>query len=294
MAKNPRLTGIFPFSYYTINSAVLLIYHDNVIFILWFQYIWFSADSACIIELEVFNIRNFLEQKRILGEVRRAVEDYNMIEEGDRIAVGVSGKDSIALLIALKQLQRFLNRKFSLEAVTLTLGIGECDLNYTRELIKELGVNYTVEQTYIGKIVFEERQEENPCSLCANMRRGALHNAAKALGCNKVAIGHHRDDVIETFMLSTLYEGRLHTFSPVTYLERKGLYLIRPLIYTEEKEIRGFIKANNIIPIKNPCTVNGKTKRQYIKELLHTMAGENREIKNNIFGAIKRAGIDGW
>jgi len=255
---------------------------------------FFSIRKIFLVILGVFNIKGFLRQKRILGQVRKAIEDYNMIEDGDRIAVGVSGKDSIVLLIALRQLQNFYHKKFSLEAVTLTLGIGECDLTYTKNLCAELGVNYTVEETLIGKIVFEEREEDNPCSLCANLRRGALHNTAKALGCNKVALGHHRDDVIETFMLSTLYEGRIHTFSPVTYLDRKELFLIRPLIYVEEWEVRSFVKANEIIPIKNPCQVNGKTKRQYIKELLYTMGKENRDAKDNIFGAIKRSGIDGW
>jgi len=239
-------------------------------------------------------MKGFVKQKRLLGQVRKAVEDYGMIAEGDRIAVGISGKDSIVLLIALRQFQEFFDKKFSLQAVTLTLGIGECDLTYTRNLCNEIGVNYTVSETVIGKIIFEERQEANPCSLCANMRRGALHNTAKALGCNKVALGHHKDDVIETFMLSTLYEGRFHTFSPVTYLDKKELYLIRPLIYTEEKEIKGFVKANNIIPIKNTCPVNGKTKRQYIKELLCNMTKENADAKENIFGAVKRSGIDGW
>lgn len=242
----------------------------------------------------MFKIIGFLQQKRILGQVRRAIEDYNMIEDGDRIAVGVSGKDSITLLIALYQLQHFFGKKFTLQAITLKLGIGEYDLAYTENLCRMMGVKYTIEETLIGEIVFEARQEDNPCSLCANMRRGALNNAAKALGCNKVALGHHKDDVIETYMLSTLYEGRIHTFSPVTYLERKQLYLIRPLIYTGEMEIRSFVKANNIIPIKNPCMVDGKTKRQYIKELIYDIYKENRDAKDNIFGAIKRSGIDGW
>lgn len=242
----------------------------------------------------MYTIKGFLEQKKILGKVRKAVTHYNMIEEGDRIAVGVSGKDSITLLIALKQLQGFFDKSFSVEAITLTLGIGEADLTPVKDICSELGINYTVEETLIGKIVFEARQESNPCSLCANMRRGALHNVAKSLGCNKVALGHHRDDAIETFMLSTLYEGRLHTFSPVTYLGRKELYLIRPLIYVEEKEVKRFIKANNIVPLKNPCQANGKTKRQYVKDLLYTMRADNREVKDNIFGAIKRSGIDGW
>lgn len=217
-----------------------------------------------------------------------------MIEEGDRIAVGVSGKDSITLLIALRQLQSFFDKKFSLEAITLTLGFDGTDLSFTEKLCQDLGINYTVYETQIGKIVFEERKEENPCSLCANLRRGALNSVAKSLGCNKVALGHHRDDVIETFLMSTFYEGRLHTFAPVTYLSRTDLYVIRPLIYTEEREIKGFVNANEIQPIVNPCLANGHTKRQYVKDLLSMLNKENPETKNRIFGAIKRAGLNGW
>ncbi|GAE89698.1 ATP-binding protein [Acetivibrio straminisolvens] len=218
-----------------------------------------------------------------------------MIQDGDRVAVGVSGgKDSLTLLVALRQLKNFLPVKFELEAVTLTMGIGEFDLSPVKELCERIDVNYTIEETLIGKIVFEERKEKNPCSLCANLRRGALHNTAKKLGCNKVALAHHMDDVIETLLLSTFYEGRIHTFSPVTYLDRKDLYLIRPLIYTEEKLVKEFIKVNNIITVHNPCPANGYTKRQYIKDLLSDLKKENREIKNNIFGAVKRSGIDNW
>ena len=227
--------------------------------------------------------------------MRKAVEDYNMIEDGDRIAVGVSGgKDSLTLLTVLRSLQDFFPKKFEIEAITLTMGIGEFDLTPVKELCSKIGVNYTIEETLIGKIVFEERQEKNPCSLCANLRRGALHNVAKRLNCNKVALGHHRDDVIETLLLSTFYVGRFHTFSPVTHLERKDLYLIRPLIYTEEREIKGFVKSYGLQTVPSPCTVNGATKRQYIKELLLQMSKDNREIKSNIFGAVKRSGIDAW
>lgn len=233
--------------------------------------------------------------KKLLGQTRKAIEDYNMIQEGDRIAVGVSGgKDSLALLVLLKQLQSFFPAKFELEAVTLTMGIGEFDLTPVKELCKSIGVNYTIEETVIGKIVFEARDETNPCSLCANLKRGALHNVAKRLDCNKVALAHHRDDVIETFLLSTLYAGKFQTFSPVTYLKRKELYLIRPMIYIEEKHVKEYIKANNLVTVPSPCHVDGKTKRQYIKELLMEMHKENRNIKNNIFGAIKRSGIDEW
>lgn len=233
--------------------------------------------------------------KKLLGQIRKAIEDYNMIQEGDRIVVGVSGgKDSITLLVLLKQLQSFFPVRFDLEAITLTMGIGEFDLTPVKELCKSIGVNYTIEETVIGKIVFEERNESNPCSLCANLKRGALHNVAKKLNCNKVAFAHHRDDVIETFLLSTIYAGKLQTFSPVTYLKRKELHLIRPMIYIEEKHVKEYIKANNLITVPSPCHVDGKTKRQYIKELLMEMHKDNKNVKNNIFGAIRRSGKDGW
>lgn len=242
----------------------------------------------------MFKIKGFLNQRKILAQLRKAINDYDMIQEGDKIAVGVSGKDSITLLIALNQIKNYYQKNFSIEAITLTLGMEECDLTYTENLCKEIGVNYTIKETDIGKIVFEERKENNPCSLCANMRRGALNNTAKALGCNKVALGHHRDDVVETFLLSTLYEGRIHTFSPVTHLTKKDIYLIRPLIYTSEKQIIKFINSNNIISIENSCKANGNTKRQDVKELIENMSTQDNDINNIVFGAIKRAGIDGW
>jgi tRNA(Ile)-lysidine synthase TilS/MesJ len=233
--------------------------------------------------------------KKLLGQTRKAIEDYNMIQEGDRIAVGVSGgKDSLALLVLLKQLQSFFPTKFELEAVTLTMGIGEFDLNPVKELCKRIDVNYTIEETVIGQIVFEARNESNPCSLCANLKRGALHNVAKKLDCNKVALAHHRDDAIENFLLRTLYAGKLQNFSPVTHLKRKELYLIRPMIYIEEKHVKDFIKSNSLVIVQCQCHVDGKTKRQYIKELLMELHKENRNIKNNIFGAIKRSGLNDW
>lgn len=218
-----------------------------------------------------------------------------MIQEGDRIAVGVSGgKDSLTLLIALRRLMDFYPLKFEVKAVTLTMGIGEPDFSPVRKLCEEIGVEYTIEETAIGRIVFEGRQEKNPCSLCANLRRGALNSTAVRLGCNKVALAHNRDDVLETLLLSTFYEGRIHSFSPVTYLDRKGITVIRPLIYVEEKQIKAFIRDRNLQIVQNPCTANGHTKRQFIKELLRDLSVDNREIKNNIFGAVKRSGLDGW
>ena len=233
--------------------------------------------------------------KRILGQVRKAIQDFDMIREGDRIAVGVSGgKDSLTLLLALRKLMDFYPVGFGLEAVTLAMGIGEPDYTPVKNLCDSIGVNYTIEETLIGRIIFEARKEENSCSMCANLRRGALNNAAARLGCNKVALAHNRDDVIETLLLSTFYEGRLHTFSPVTYLDRKDIFVVRPLIYVEEKQIKAFVKNGNLKTVQNPCQANGKTKRQYIKELLLDLSRENREIKNNIFGAIRRSGQDGW
>ena len=233
--------------------------------------------------------------KRILGQVRKAIQDFDMIREGDRIAVGVSGgKDSLTLLLALNRLKDFYPVKFDLEAVTLTMGMFDTDLSSVADLCREIGVNYTIEETLIGRIVFDERQEKNPCSLCANLRRGALNNAAAKLGCNKVALAHNRDDVIETLLLSTFYEGRIHTFSPVTWLDRKGIHIIRPLIYVEEKLIKAFIRNSGINVVPNPCQANGRTKRQHIKELLHTMSKDHKRIKSTIFGAVTRSGIDGW
>ena len=233
--------------------------------------------------------------KRILGQARRAVQDYDMIREGDRIAVGVSGgKDSLTLLVALRKLMDFYPARFELKAVTLAMGIGEQDFSPVQRLCDDIGVEYIIEDTYIGKIVFDARQESNPCSLCANLRRGALNNAALRLGCNKVALAHNRDDAIETLLLSTFYEGRIHTFSPVTYLDRKGIHVIRPLLYVEEKQILAFINENGLQVVHNPCPANGETKRQYIKDLLTELSSDNREIRNNIFGAIKRSGLDDW
>jgi tRNA(Ile)-lysidine synthase TilS/MesJ len=233
--------------------------------------------------------------QRILGQVRRAIQDYNMIEDGDKIAIGVSGgKDSMALLTAMKQLQRFYPKKFEIEAITLTMGIGNADFTPVAEYCRQIGVNYTIEETMIGKIIFEIRQEQNPCSMCANLRRGALHNVSKKLGCNKVALGHHKDDAIETLLLSTFYEGRIHTFSPVTYLDKKQLYLIRPLIYTDEKQIKAISKSCQFPIVKSPCHIDGQTKRQFIKDLIYDLQKEKSDIKSNLFGAIKRAEIDGW
>ena len=233
--------------------------------------------------------------KRILSYTRRAVDDYEMIREGDKIAVGVSaGKDSLALLCALADLRRFYPEKFELCAITVDMGFEGADFSAVRALCEELDVPYTVVPTQISKIIFDVRKEKNPCSLCAKMRRGALHTAAKELGCNTVALGHHFDDVVETFMLNLFFEGRLGCFQPVTYLSRMDLRLIRPMIYMPEKDVRYFAKSANLPVMKSPCPADGNTQREDMKQLLAKLDRENKGLRYRMFGAIQKGEIDGF
>lgn len=234
------------------------------------------------------------ELKHILSYTRRAVTDYDMIAEGDRIAVGVSaGKDSLTLLYALAALRRFYPVKFTLCAITIDMGFG-MDFTPIADLCRALDVEYHVIETQIAHIIFDVRRESNPCSLCAKMRRGSLHHAAKALGCNRVALGHHFDDVVETFMLNLFHEGRIGCFQPVTYLSRSDLYLIRPLIYCPEKDVRYFASKVDLPVIQSPCPADGHTERESMKQLLRTLDREHKGLRYRIFGAIQRAGIDGF
>lgn len=228
--------------------------------------------------------------KRIVGKMRRAIQDFGMIESGDKIAVGLSGgKDSLTLLMGLRQLQDFLPQSFELCAVTLTMGIGEFDTSPLIELCRSIDVPYKIVETQIGKIIFEARKEKNPCSLCANMRCGALNNTAVEWGCNKVALGHNRNDAIETLLMSMLFEGRVNTFAPVTYLERKQISVIRPLVYIDEKEILGHAKKYTLPIIPSPCPACGHTKRQYVKELIKTVQKDVPDIKDRLLGCITNA-----
>lgn len=236
-----------------------------------------------------------MKLQKLLSYVRRAVEDYNMIEQGDKIAVGVSGgKDSICLLLALKNLQRFYPKQFELEAITVSLGLPNASYDDIQRFCDEIGVNYTVVNTDIGQIIFEERKEKNPCSLCAKMRKGALNDMAEQLNCNKVALGHNKDDIVETFFMSLFYEGRIHCFSPVSFLDRKQIYSIRPLMYVPEMEIKGFIQKSGISIVKNPCIADGNTKRQETKQLLHSLSKDYKNLQEKVFGAIQRSDIKGW
>ncbi len=236
-----------------------------------------------------------MKLQKLLSYVRKAVDDYQMIAEGDKIAVGVSGgKDSICLLLALKHLQRFYPKHFELEAITVSLGLPGANYDDIQAFCDEIGVHYSVVQTEIGQIIFEERKEKNPCSLCAKMRKGALNTQAEALGCNKVALGHNKDDVVETFFMSLFYEGRINCFAPVSYLDRSKLHSIRPLMYVPEWECRSFVKQNNIQIVKNPCLADGNTKRQETKELLAQLSKDYDNLQEKVFGAIKRSQLKGW
>lgn len=233
--------------------------------------------------------------KRVLSYTRRAVDDYEMIRDGDKIAVGVSaGKDSLTLLCALADLRRFYPKKFDLCAITVDMGFEGTDFSRIRQLCDELDVPYTVVPTEISRIIFDVRKEKNPCSLCAKMRRGALHTAAKELGCNTVALGHHFDDVVETFMLNLFFEGRLGCFQPVTYLSRMDIRLIRPMIYMPEKDVRYFAKSAELPVVKSSCPADGNTQREEMKQLLARLDRENRGLRYRIFGAIQRGKIDGF
>lgn len=229
------------------------------------------------------------------GTVRRAVDDYGMIEDGDRVAVGVSGgKDSLLLLLSLAHLRRFYPKRFELEAVTIELGFEGMDFAPVAELCEGLGVPYTRVKTDIKEIVFDVRREDNPCSLCAKMRRGALNDTIRARGISKLALGHHFDDAVETFMLSLLFEGRLSCFRPVTLLDRSGVTQIRPLIYAGEKKIASVAAALELPVVENPCPMDRGSKRWEIKQLLGSMAESYPDMKSKIFGAMQRLPLPGW
>ncbi|HKM33178.1 MAG TPA: tRNA 2-thiocytidine biosynthesis TtcA family protein [Lachnospiraceae bacterium] len=236
-----------------------------------------------------------MKMQRILSVVRKAIDDYHMIEDGDKIAIGISGgKDSLTLLYALKELQRFYPKKFDIVAITVDLGFENLNLDKIKDLCNELEVEYIVKKTDIGKIVFDDRKESNPCSLCAKMRKGALNDAIKAAGCNKVAYAHHKDDVVETMMMSLVFEGRFHTFSPVTFLDRTELTVIRPLMYMNEADVIGFVHKNNLPVVKSPCPADGHTKREYIKQLVRQINMDAPGVKERMFTAIRTGDLKGW
>lgn len=233
--------------------------------------------------------------QKMLSHLRRCVDEYRMIQAGDRIAVGVSGgKDSLVLLRTLAELRRFYPVPFEVVAITLDMGYEGTDFSSIAKLCEEIGVEYIVKPTNIKEVVFDIRNEKNPCALCAKLRRGSLNDAAKEYGCNKVALGHHFDDAVETFMLSLFYEGRLSCFLPVTYLDRTDLYVIRPMLYMTEREVINFANRQQLPICKSGCPVDKETKREDIKNLIHSLEHDYHDLRQHIFGAMQRLPLNGW
>ena len=232
--------------------------------------------------------------QHLCGLLRRCIDDYEMIAPGDKIAVGISGgKDSLALLVLLAELRKYYPKPFSLEAMTVDMGL-HMDFSAVEELCHRLHVPYTIMKTDIGPLIFDIRQEKNPCSMCAKMRRGALHNAMAERGITKIALGHHYDDAVETFLLSLFYEGRISCFQPVTYLSRTGVTQIRPMLYVGEKAVANFAGRYHLPVVKNRCPADKSTKRQEVKELLSTLQGQYPDLKTKLFGAMQRLPLPEW
>ena len=232
--------------------------------------------------------------QKLIGLVRRCVEDYNMIQPGDKIGVGVSGgKDSLALLAFLAELRNYNSNPFDIEAITIDMGLG-MDYSGISEMCKKLEVPYTVVETQIASIIFDYRKEKNPCSMCSKMRRGALNQALLDRGMNKLALGHHYDDAVETFMMSLIFEGRISCFQPVTDLDRTGIIQIRPMLYIHEQSIDNFTVRQNLPVIENRCPVDKQTKREEVKKLVYDLSATYPDLKERIFGAMQRFPLPEW
>ena len=232
---------------------------------------------------------------KFTGLVRRCVEDYDMITDGETVAIGVSGgKDSLALLCALADLRGYYPKRFKLHAVTLDMGFQGADFEPVGKKCEELNVPYTLRETDIARVVFDERNEKNPCSLCAKMRRGALNDLIKELGIRKIALAHHYDDAIETFLMSLLFEGRLSCFQPVTYMDRADTTQIRPMLYVGEATVIGLVEKLALPIVHNPCPMNGASKREEVKTLLRTLGATYPDLKSKLFGAMQRLPLEGW
>lgn len=233
--------------------------------------------------------------QRILSYLRKAIDEYEMIEDGDKIAVALSGgKDSITLLMALKNLQIFYPKKFDIIAVSVNPGFEFFNSDFLRKTCDNLKVPYVEEISHIKEIVFDIRKEKNPCSLCANLRRGILNSVATREGCNKIALGHNEDDVLETFLLNLFYNGNVSCFAPVSYMDRSKITLIRPLIYAPEKEIKRFIKKNQIEVMPKNCPMDGISKREDMKRMIYDLERQIPNVRSNLYGAVVRSHIKGW
>ena len=233
--------------------------------------------------------------EKFIGLVRRCADDYGMIRDGETIAVAVSGgKDSLAMLYALAGLRRFYPKRFSIHAVTLDMGFEETDFSPIKVLCDSLDVPYSIVKRDIARIIFKDRQEKNPCALCSKMRRGALNDHIGGLGIKKIALAHHFDDAIETFLMSLLYEGRINCFRPVTFMSRSEVTQIRPLLYAGENTINNLASKYGFPVIHNPCPMNGASKREEAKTLLKTLEAQHPDVRSKIFGAMQRLPLEGW
>ena len=233
--------------------------------------------------------------QKMMGLMRKCIDDYHMISPGDKIAVGVSGgKDSLTLLTVLAALRSYYPAPFELTAITIDMGLSGMDFSLVERYCRELNVGYFCKKTEIGPIIFDYRKEKNPCSMCAKMRRGALNDAIRELGFSKIAMGHHFDDAVETFLMSLLYEGRIGCFEPVTYLSRSGVTQIRPMLYVGEKAIAHFAESQNLPVVRNVCPADKHTKRQEIKELIAGLQAQYPDLKTKIFGAMQRYPLSQW
>lgn len=239
--------------------------------------------------------KSYMNLQKLYSYTRQAIEAYELIDEGDKIAIGISGgKDSLALLYALSGIQKFYPKKFDIVAITVDLGFDNFNLDNIIKLCKLIKVEYHIIKTEIGNIVFEARKEKNPCSLCAKMRKGALNQAVKELGCNKIAYAHHKDDILHTLFLSYFFESQLYSFAPYTFLEKSQLAIIRPFVFIPEKEIIGFQKKYNLPVVKNPCPADGDTKREEMKELIELINKKYPGVKKRMFSAISNSMIPDW
>lgn len=279
----------------SVKSIIYVLFPKPTTHCIWLGIVHFTPNGYNKIEFNEELLEEDMKEQHLLSYVRRAIQDYNMIQEGDKIAIGISGgKDSLILALALSQLKRFYPKKFDIVGITVSLGFEGFDLEGVKAFFESLGVSFYICETQIGRIIFEERKESNPCSLCSKMRKGALYDYARALGCNKIALGHNKDDINETLLMSLLYAGKIHTMAPVTYMDQVNMHIIRPLIYVPESDIRGFVRKNNLPVVKSPCPVDGKTTREDVKQLIYSLQKDIPKINEHLFAAIQRSTIDGW
>jgi len=235
--------------------------------------------------------------QKMLGYLRKAIQEYNMIQDGDSVAVGVSGgKDSLVMLVGLKLLQRFIGINYSIYAISIDPVFNGVSSDYSQieELCRRYDIPFRIIPTHIAEIVFDIRKEPNPCSLCSRMRRGAIQDTAKDLGCNKIALGHNNDDVIETFFMNLFNEGRIDCFSPVTYLQEKDLTVIRPLVLAPESEVARTARKNGFPVLKSGCPADGHTNRENMRQFIIEMSRKDRHFSEKIFGSLQRGNISGW